>query len=319
MPSGLLVLQRFFLRVDDVVFRVFDTRLYVAFEPDSPSTTAPAPAAAPAPGAFPIPTTASFTTSTARPGAAFPTATATARPGAPAPQPGATPAPWQRASGAATPTATARPGATQPTPTPAPTRTSIPTDQPDVSRLSLGPTRRATREAVAATATSAPFGAVPMRDSTGDASDAGEASQGRPEVRVIRECSGCEASYAEVKGVSYLASRSRSGAPHARTSAGSSFLFILLFAKKIRFTQTAPSTIQTQRPKPTHRRQLGKLDTANAHRPSDGPILSRSHINIPFPLTLAYCSDENARPGSEREPGYSGRTEREGVGRAGWG
>lgn len=33
MPSGLLVLQRFFLRVDDVVFRVFDTRMYVSFDP----------------------------------------------------------------------------------------------------------------------------------------------------------------------------------------------------------------------------------------------------------------------------------------------
>ena len=33
MPSGFLVLQRFFLRVDDVVFRVFDTRLYCEFAP----------------------------------------------------------------------------------------------------------------------------------------------------------------------------------------------------------------------------------------------------------------------------------------------
>ncbi|PWZ03312.1 hypothetical protein BCV70DRAFT_197535 [Testicularia cyperi] len=31
MPSGFLVLQRFFLRVDDVVFRTFDTRIYCAF------------------------------------------------------------------------------------------------------------------------------------------------------------------------------------------------------------------------------------------------------------------------------------------------
>ncbi|ETS62516.1 hypothetical protein PaG_03148 [Moesziomyces aphidis] len=31
MPSGFLVLQRFFLRVDDVLFRVFDTRLYCQF------------------------------------------------------------------------------------------------------------------------------------------------------------------------------------------------------------------------------------------------------------------------------------------------
>ncbi len=44
MPSGFLVLQRFFLRVDDVVFRVFDTRLYCQFEPASiprgPASTA---------------------------------------------------------------------------------------------------------------------------------------------------------------------------------------------------------------------------------------------------------------------------------------
>ncbi|SPO22371.1 related to TIP41 - negatively regulates the TOR signaling pathway [Ustilago trichophora] len=33
MPSGFLVLQRFFLRVDDVLFRVFDTRLYCQFAP----------------------------------------------------------------------------------------------------------------------------------------------------------------------------------------------------------------------------------------------------------------------------------------------
>ncbi|WFD36134.1 Tap42 interacting protein [Malassezia cuniculi] len=31
MPHDMLVLQRFFLRVDDVVFRVFDTRLYISF------------------------------------------------------------------------------------------------------------------------------------------------------------------------------------------------------------------------------------------------------------------------------------------------
>lgn len=31
MPEELLVLQRFFLRVDNVVFRVFDTRIYVSF------------------------------------------------------------------------------------------------------------------------------------------------------------------------------------------------------------------------------------------------------------------------------------------------
>lgn len=33
MPSSWLVLQRFFLRVDDVLFRIFDTRLFVSFHP----------------------------------------------------------------------------------------------------------------------------------------------------------------------------------------------------------------------------------------------------------------------------------------------
>jgi len=32
MPARLLLLSRFFLRLDDVIFRVRDTRLYVEFE-----------------------------------------------------------------------------------------------------------------------------------------------------------------------------------------------------------------------------------------------------------------------------------------------
>ncbi|EPQ28384.1 uncharacterized protein PFL1_04211 [Pseudozyma flocculosa PF-1] len=40
MPSGFLVLQRFFLRVDEVLFRVFDTRFYCQFtEPAAPSAS----------------------------------------------------------------------------------------------------------------------------------------------------------------------------------------------------------------------------------------------------------------------------------------
>ncbi|MCO5584975.1 hypothetical protein L7F22_038907 [Adiantum nelumboides] len=39
MPTGLLVLQRFFLRVDNVVFRVFDTRMYVGFYDDETITS----------------------------------------------------------------------------------------------------------------------------------------------------------------------------------------------------------------------------------------------------------------------------------------
>jgi len=46
MPSCLLVLQRFFLRVDDVVFRIFDTRMYCSFNPHDGEAR---PGAAPAP------------------------------------------------------------------------------------------------------------------------------------------------------------------------------------------------------------------------------------------------------------------------------
>ena len=42
MPSGFLVLQRFFLRVDDVLFRVFDTRLYCEFTQDTAPSSTPA-------------------------------------------------------------------------------------------------------------------------------------------------------------------------------------------------------------------------------------------------------------------------------------
>jgi type 2A phosphatase activator TIP41 len=38
MPSGFLVLQRFFLRVDNVVFRIFDTRMYVGFDDEKTSS-----------------------------------------------------------------------------------------------------------------------------------------------------------------------------------------------------------------------------------------------------------------------------------------
>lgn len=46
MPQEFLVLQRFFLRVDDVVFRVFDTRMYCSFAPvdGEPADTPNAPA-----------------------------------------------------------------------------------------------------------------------------------------------------------------------------------------------------------------------------------------------------------------------------------
>lgn len=46
MPSGFLVLQRFFLRVDNVVFRLFDTRMYVGFDDERPSSAVGAVASA---------------------------------------------------------------------------------------------------------------------------------------------------------------------------------------------------------------------------------------------------------------------------------
>lgn len=94
MPSGFLILQRFFLRVDDVVFRLFDVRVYCAF--------------------------------------------------------------------AATPT---------------PTPTSFP---PSLGSLSLGPTRR--------------------EMASGPTSD--NSASPAPPQRLIRECSGCEAPYKDVKSVS---------------------------------------------------------------------------------------------------------------------
>lgn len=38
MPTGVLALQRFFLRVDNVVFRVFDTRMYIGFHEEEAKT-----------------------------------------------------------------------------------------------------------------------------------------------------------------------------------------------------------------------------------------------------------------------------------------
>ncbi|CAO1626605.1 unnamed protein product [Sympodiomycopsis kandeliae] len=43
MPSGFLILQRFFLRVDDVLFRLFDVRVYCNFNEASTSGTARPP------------------------------------------------------------------------------------------------------------------------------------------------------------------------------------------------------------------------------------------------------------------------------------
>ncbi|WFD31460.1 Tap42 interacting protein [Malassezia sp. CBS 17886] len=51
MPNEFLVLQRFFLRVDDVVFRIFDTRIYCSFVPSDGEPLTAAERAACGPGA----------------------------------------------------------------------------------------------------------------------------------------------------------------------------------------------------------------------------------------------------------------------------
>lgn len=39
MPTCFFILSRFFLRVDNVLFRVFDTRVYHSFAPDPQSSS----------------------------------------------------------------------------------------------------------------------------------------------------------------------------------------------------------------------------------------------------------------------------------------
>lgn len=135
MPSGFLILQRFFLRVDDVVFRLFDTRMYCAF--NEPGTGVAGMAIG---GATAMP-------QVTRPGAA----------GAAVPPPAA--APW----------ATARPAAP-----------ASATAAPDLSSLRLGQPRTA----AAATANEAA---------------SSSSSTSHPPQRLIRELSGCEAPYKDVR------------------------------------------------------------------------------------------------------------------------
>lgn len=129
MPSGFLILQRFFLRVDDVVFRLFDTRMYCAFnEPGGEASAMPA---------------------TAMPQVTRPGASSNA-----VPPPAA--APWAATS--------------------APRSTTT----PDMSSLRLGQPRGAAKEP-ATTTQSISSSATP------------------PEQRLIREVSGCEAPYKDVR------------------------------------------------------------------------------------------------------------------------
>lgn len=156
MPSGFLVLQRFLLRVDDVVFRLFDTRMYCAFDEAAQTSTMQPSSATPA-----LPQPGARHGSTVAPPAM---------------------APW--ASGA-----TSRP----------PPSASAASGLPSLGGLSLGQPRRNGGAVpqpgyAASSATSAP--------SAPGASSASSSSS--VEQRLIRECSGCEAPYKDVKAVSLL-------------------------------------------------------------------------------------------------------------------
>jgi type 2A phosphatase activator TIP41 len=151
MPSGFLVLQRFLLRVDDVVFRLFDTRMYCAFDVAAQASSLQPSLATPA-----LP----------QPGA---------RPGSTVAPPAM--APWASAG-------TSRP------PPPSGAAPSL----PSLGGLSLGQPRRNGGAAphpgyAASSATIAP--------GAGTASSSSSIEQ-----RLIRECSGCEAPYKDVKAVS---------------------------------------------------------------------------------------------------------------------
>lgn len=133
MPSGFLILQRFFLRVDDVVFRLFDTRMFCSFDEGpiaSSSTMAAAPSMAPT------------------------SATAVPPPAA---------APWAKPTDMARPTSTA---------------------VPDLGKLALGQPRQARN------GTQAPQTAATYASPTSSSSSS---------CKLIRECSGCEAPYKDVK------------------------------------------------------------------------------------------------------------------------
>ncbi|KAK0523189.1 Tap42 interacting protein [Tilletia horrida] len=195
MPSGFLVLQRFLLRVDGVLFRMFDTRMYASFVPPSPSDSAALASA----GAVPQPSASAY-------------------------------APLGRPTGRPTPIPSLEPGRIGGVSSPS-TAASV---QQGMSKLSLGPTRRQMREEAAAAAqaqaqavrapsaseggASAPSQAqssAPPSSANGSSADRSSSSafasassaaaaapsddDDKPYLRVIRECAGWEATYAEVK------------------------------------------------------------------------------------------------------------------------
>ncbi|KAE8234706.1 hypothetical protein CF326_g243 [Tilletia indica] len=173
MPSGFLVLQRFLLRVDNVLFRIFDTRMYASFTPPSPSDSAA--------GSVPPPSFSNTYAGTVRP-TPRPTSIPTLEPGRPSGS-------LQSAGNASLPQG--------------------------MAKLTLGPTRRQMRETAAAAENSAPSAspAAPspavltetraeqqtFKSMEGEDDPSGGAA--KSSLRVIRECAGWEASYAEVKSL----------------------------------------------------------------------------------------------------------------------
>lgn len=151
MPSCFLVLQRFFLRVDDVLFRIFDTRIWVDFQ------SAP-------PGQLP---------STSIPSMA-PTSN---------PSTGSNGVPWANQA--------SRGGGTTGIPRNVPTPSSI---GDGLKGLNLGPTRKELK------GSSKPDGVTSAGKSLAERNAGDENGQ----IKIIRECSGSQAKYSEVKSVSLV-------------------------------------------------------------------------------------------------------------------
>jgi len=176
------VLQRFLLRVDNVLFRMFDTRMYASFTPPSGGDSGRGTGLGAGAGAG---------AGVGRPG---PAVDATTRPLPTRPSPGAGPIEGQGS----------------------PTSSSL---QEGIARISLGPTRRqmraaaAAKEALAASAAGREGGATNAGSASRteedgattagsrQASDSQVTDDGAPSntLRVIRECAGWEATHAEVK------------------------------------------------------------------------------------------------------------------------
>lgn len=156
MPSCFLILQRFFLRVDEVLFRIFDTRIWVDFQPEGTLPQASIPTQ--------LPTSIPPSTSSS--------------------SGGSTAAPWTR-SGA-----------------------SINSLNQGLGGLSLGQTRKEIKSQ-STTSTLPNSEKVLKEERKNESNDVDEKKVG--ETKIIRECSGFQASYSEVKAVSLASLPSNSG------------------------------------------------------------------------------------------------------------